>query len=330
MNCIQKGLIPTKYFEKRKQKLSTTNGENLKIEFKVTNVYICDEGIYIKQPFLEIIKPFKIKTEGITTKMFEQKIIFALNEKPISKNINLLKIFSLFKEHSVNLIKTKENHLYFMKKEVSNKKLEQHLQIREKINSLKNNIINNLCPDLPDAFWHRKQHMVSLPYEKEFTEQNIPTKARPIQMTYELIEHCKKEIQELLNKKLIRPSKSLWNCAIFYVNQGVQRSIINYKTLKIRFYTPFKRYEWNVILSSSQNTPRKIQKIMNDFFNQFSSFPIEYVNNSIVLTNKLVLPRTKLYLFILHNHYMPIQRSILFTKKFSNVIVNKKNYQFHI
>ncbi|GAV92990.1 hypothetical protein CFOL_v3_36368, partial [Cephalotus follicularis] len=125
-----------------------------------------------------------------------------------TKNINLLKTFSLFKEHYVNLIKTKENHLYFMKKEVSNKKLEQHSQTsqtREKINSLKNNIINNLFSDLPDAFWHRKRHMVSLPYEKDFTEQNIPTKARPIQMTYELMEHCKKEIQELLNKNLIRP-----------------------------------------------------------------------------------------------------------------------------
>ncbi|GAV79668.1 hypothetical protein CFOL_v3_23132 [Cephalotus follicularis] len=111
MNCIQEGLIPTKYFEKTKQNLSTTNGENLKIEFKVTSVHICDEGIYIRQPFLEIIKPFKIKTEGITTKIFQQKILFAFNEKPITKD----KTFSLFEEHSVNLIKTKENHLYFMK-----------------------------------------------------------------------------------------------------------------------------------------------------------------------------------------------------------------------
>ncbi|GAV69082.1 hypothetical protein CFOL_v3_12583, partial [Cephalotus follicularis] len=213
MNCIQEGLIPTKYFEKTKQKLSTANGENLRVKFKITDVHICNEGICIKQsfilvkdldigiilgqPFLEIIKPFKVKTEGITTKIFQQKILFAFNEKPITKDINLLKTISLFKEHSVNLIKTKENHLYFMKQEVSNKKLEQQLQtsqIKEKINSLKHNIINNLCSDIPDTFWHWKRHMVSLPYVKDFTEQNIPTKARPIQMTYELMEHCKKEI----------------------------------------------------------------------------------------------------------------------------------------
>ncbi|GAV80963.1 Peptidase_A3 domain-containing protein, partial [Cephalotus follicularis] len=202
MNCIQEGLIPTKYFEKTKQRLSTANSENLRVKFKISDVHICNEGICIKQsfilvkdldigiilgqPFLEIIKPFKVKTEEITTKIFQQKNLFAFNEKPITKDINLLKTFFL-------------------------KKIEQHLptsQIREKINSLRNNIINNLCSDLPDTFWHKKRHMVSLPYEKNFTEQNIPTKARPIQMTYELMEHCKKEIQELLNKKLIRPNKS--------------------------------------------------------------------------------------------------------------------------
>ncbi|GAV75257.1 LOW QUALITY PROTEIN: hypothetical protein CFOL_v3_18736, partial [Cephalotus follicularis] len=238
MNCIQE-LIPTKYFKKTKQKLSTANGENLRVNFKVTDVHICNEGICIKQsfilvkvldigiilgqPFLEIIKPFKVKTEGITTKMFQQKTLFAFNEKPITNDINLLKTFSLFKEHYVNLIKTKENHLYSMKQEVSNKKLENQLQtsqIKEKIDSLKNNIIKNLCSDLPDVFWHRKRHMVSLPYEKDFIEQNIPTKARPIQMTHELTEHYKKEIQELLNKKLIRHSKSPWSCAAFYVNKN--------------------------------------------------------------------------------------------------------------
>ena len=42
--------------------------------------------------------------------------------------------------------------------------------------------------------------MVSLPYEKDFTEKQIPTKARPIQMNPELLEYCKKEINDLLNK----------------------------------------------------------------------------------------------------------------------------------
>lgn len=38
-------------------------------------------------------------------------------------------------------------------------------------------------------------------YEKEFSESKIPTKGRPAQMKYELLEYCKNEIQSLLDKK---------------------------------------------------------------------------------------------------------------------------------
>ncbi|GAV76040.1 hypothetical protein CFOL_v3_19515, partial [Cephalotus follicularis] len=131
INCIQEGLVPTKYFEKTKQRLSTANGENLSVKFEIPNVHICNDGNCIKQtfilvkdldigiilgqPFLEIIKHFKVKNEGITTKIFQRKILFAFNKKPITKEINLLQTLSIFKEHSINLIKTNENHLYFMK-----------------------------------------------------------------------------------------------------------------------------------------------------------------------------------------------------------------------
>ncbi|GAV76428.1 hypothetical protein CFOL_v3_19902, partial [Cephalotus follicularis] len=223
---------------------------------KILDVHICNDDICIKQafilikdldigiilgqPFLEFIKPSKVKNEGIIIKIFPKFFLCTFNEKHITKEINLFETLSLFKEHSTNLIKSKENHFYFMKQEISNQKIEQQLQtlqIREKINSLKNNIINNLCSDLLDAFWHKKRHMVSIPYEKYFTEQNILTKARPIQMTYELTKHCKKEIHELPNKKLIRHSKSPWSCAAFYVNKnseiehGTPRLVINYKSV---------------------------------------------------------------------------------------------------
>ncbi|GAV62961.1 Peptidase_A3 domain-containing protein, partial [Cephalotus follicularis] len=139
MNCIQEGLIPTKFFKKTKQKISTANGENLSVKFKISDVHICNDGICIKQtfilvkdldvgiilgqPFLEIIKPFKVKNEGIMTKIFQRKILIAFNEKPITKEINLLKTLSMFREHSINLIKSKENHLYFMKQEYQIKNL---------------------------------------------------------------------------------------------------------------------------------------------------------------------------------------------------------------
>ncbi|GAV67500.1 hypothetical protein CFOL_v3_11005 [Cephalotus follicularis] len=101
MNCIQEGLIPTKFFEKTKQRLFTANSENLRVKFKIPDVHICNDGICIKQTFilvkdldigiilgqlfLEIIKPFKVKNEGITTKIFQRKFLFAFNENPITK-----------------------------------------------------------------------------------------------------------------------------------------------------------------------------------------------------------------------------------------------------
>ena len=48
----------------------------------------------------------------------------------------------------------------------------------------------------------------SEPYVKDFNEKSIPTKVRPIQMNTETVEFCKKEINDLLEKKLIRNSKS--------------------------------------------------------------------------------------------------------------------------
>ena len=94
--------------------------------------------------------------------------------------------------------------------------------------------------------------MVSLPYEKDFNEKQIPTKARLIQMSLELLEYCKKEINDLLNKKLIRPSHSPWSCAAFYVQKaseierGTPRLVINYKPLNkvlqwIRYPIPNKK-----------------------------------------------------------------------------------------
>ena len=76
-----------------------------------------------------------------------------------------------------------------------------------------------------------------MPYVKGFDEKNIPTKARSIQMIAETVEFCKKEIHDLLEKKLIRNSKSPWSCSAFYVKKNVEiergtlRLVINYKPL---------------------------------------------------------------------------------------------------
>ena len=84
-------------------------------------------------------------------------------------------------------------------------------------------------------------------------KKQIRTKARSIQMNPELLEYCKKEINDLLSKKLIRPSHSPWSCATFYVQKaseiecGTPRLVINYKPLNkvlqwISYLIPNKKY----------------------------------------------------------------------------------------
>ena len=56
-------------------------------------------------------------------------------------------------------------------------------------------------------------------------------------MSQEVMEFCKNEITELLEKKIIRKSKSPWSCPAFYVQKnaklerGVPILVINYKPL---------------------------------------------------------------------------------------------------
>jgi hypothetical protein len=46
-----------------------------------------------------------------------------------------------------------------------------------KIKALEEKFIKEICSDLPSAFWHRKKHVVTLPYISGFSEDKIPTKA---------------------------------------------------------------------------------------------------------------------------------------------------------
>ena len=138
------------------------------------------------------------------------------------------------------MISKKENHITFLKQEVNNLKIEQQLSnpnVIKNIQEIKNLFISNVCSTIPNAFWTRKKHIVSLPYESNFCEKYIPTKSRAIHMNQEMEKICIKEINDLKSKGLIRDSKSLWSCSAFYVmnaaelERGVPRLVINYKPL---------------------------------------------------------------------------------------------------
>jgi len=109
-------------------------------------------------------------------------------------------------------LQIKQNLIRSLQEEVSYLRIEEQLQnptLQKKISDLEQVIKTKICADLPNALWEGKRHIISLPYEMDFNERMIPTKARPTQMNAELLESCKKEIQTLLDEKLIRPSNLL-------------------------------------------------------------------------------------------------------------------------
>ena len=83
----------------------------------------------------------------------------------------------------INFIHKKTQQIQFLKEEISHKRIEEQLNnsyIQNQINQFKELIEKDICVSIPNAFWKRKQH-------------------------------CHKEIQELMQKRLIRPSKSPWS-----------------------------------------------------------------------------------------------------------------------
>ncbi|KAG2684687.1 hypothetical protein I3760_10G086900 [Carya illinoinensis] len=260
LNCIQEGLVPTSYFEKSEENLFSANGSKMKIRYELNTAHVCQDNVCFKipsvlvknlthdvilgMPFLNMIYPFLSEADGITTDPFGQKVKF--------------KIASKFERdtarRSVFLLSAKRKHLDFLKQEIKFKRISDNLHdplLRSKIEDFQKTLISEVCSDIPNAFWHRKKHVVSLPYVKDFSENLIPTKARPIQMNRETLEFCKNEIQDLLAKNIIRHSRSPWSCAAFYVQKnaeierGTPRLVINYKPLNkvlewIRYPIPNK------------------------------------------------------------------------------------------
>ena len=55
LNCIHEGLIPTVYFVKTSQRLSTVSNDHLKVRYKIPQGPICKDGICIKTSFLPVI-----------------------------------------------------------------------------------------------------------------------------------------------------------------------------------------------------------------------------------------------------------------------------------
>lgn len=203
LNCLNEGLVPTKYFSKTTQVFNTADGNKLIINYKLSDVAVCNNGICLATPFimvknlsqscilgtpfLNMLYPLNINNTGIEALIQGHKILFEFVFEPRQKFINQVQ----------EKIKHKENFLFFLKEEIQYKQIEEKLifpKLQKQINDFNALLVKEVCAEIPNAFWERKQHIVELPYEPDFSEKMIPTKARPIQMNNRLLEICKSEI----------------------------------------------------------------------------------------------------------------------------------------
>ena len=201
LNCIQEGLIPSKYFEKSSERLFSANGSQMKITYELNNAHVCQNNVCFKIPsvlvknmsdkvilgipFISALYPFLTEKDGITTDPFGQKVKFKFASRQEIDQDKGLK----------SLLFAKQKHLNFLKQEIRYKKISDQLSspiLISKIDDFKKRLVFYVCSDLPNAFWHRKKHIVSLPYIKNFDESTISTKVRPIQLNCQTLEFCKK------------------------------------------------------------------------------------------------------------------------------------------
>jgi hypothetical protein len=268
LNCIKEGLVPTKYYSKSRETLRSTNGNKMQINFEISKAHICQNNVCFKTsfvlvknmtdkvilglPFITLLYRFTTNSDGLITYPLGEEVKFKFLTKQELNQLNAYKSNS------------KTHQLGFLQEEIKVKRIEEQLSnkiLQQRIQLFEDRIKSEIYSDLPNAFWHRKKHVVKLPYVKEFNEGNISTKARPIQMSQEMMEFCHNEIDDLLHKGIIRKSKSPWSCSAFYVQKntelerGAPRLVINYKPLNkvlewIRYPIPNKRYLINRLSES--------------------------------------------------------------------------------
>jgi len=108
VSCIQKGLVPIKYFEKTTHMVKSSSGHALDINYKLPNTRICQNKVCIPHffffvknqlyppiilgtPFINTIYPFtSITAKGFSTTYKDRDISYTFVTDPISRDINTL------------------------------------------------------------------------------------------------------------------------------------------------------------------------------------------------------------------------------------------------
>jgi hypothetical protein len=121
LNCIQEGLVPTKYYSKTKETLRSANGSKMQITFEISKAHVCQDNVCFKTsfvlvknmtdkvilglPFITPLYPFTTDQDELITYPMDEKVKFKFLAKPKLSQLNAFKSNSISK--TVNIIKSK-------------------------------------------------------------------------------------------------------------------------------------------------------------------------------------------------------------------------------
>jgi len=138
VNCIQEGLIPTQYYEKTLEKVTSANGSKMNIQYKLSNAKICKGKIcyntsfvliknmnacmILGTPFLTLLYPFHVTEKGLITNTMGKEICFKFIKPPRIRELNLLK------ESSISHTEGKRKQINLLNKARRCKRVEEQLK----------------------------------------------------------------------------------------------------------------------------------------------------------------------------------------------------------
>ena len=125
LNCIQEGIIPSKYFKKTRERLTSASGGKMQIKFKIPKAHVCQDNtcfkttfvlvknmtdrVIFENPFVCLLYPFTTDSEGITIHPFGQPVKFKFLRSPELREISNLQKVSVSKTLNPLTAKSTEN-----------------------------------------------------------------------------------------------------------------------------------------------------------------------------------------------------------------------------
>ena len=115
------------------------------------------DRVILGNPFMCLLYPFTTDSERITTHPFGKPVKFKFLRRPEPREISTLQDISV--SQTLNLIRAKTQRLEYLKDDLRYTRVEEQLackSIQDEIRKFEEKLKQEVCSDLPTAFWHRK------------------------------------------------------------------------------------------------------------------------------------------------------------------------------